>query len=131
MCKSVGINNDENIVHSGSETNIGLVNLHSENVYHGMKIISVLIGLLLVTIIIIKCNPILKKIYKKCFKKKKAVKEIYEEEMMYYPYIQDRRYIPQALQRQLQVSAPFSERCILKVPTPKLDLNCKTYETVV
>ena len=131
MCKSVGINNDENVVHSGSETNIGLVNLHSENVYHGMKIISVLIGLLLVTIIIIKCNPILKKIYKKCFKKKKAVKEIYEEEMMYYPYIQDRRYIPQAPQRQLKVSAPFSERCILKVPTPKLDLNCKTYETVV
>ena len=131
MCKSVGINNDENIVHSGSETNIGLVNLHSENVYQGMKIISVLIGLLLVTIIIIKCNPILKKIYKKCFKKKKAVKEIYEEEMMYYPYIQDRRYIPQAPQRQLKVSAPFSERCILKVPTPKLDLNCKTYETVV
>ena len=131
MCKSVGINNDENIVHSGSETNIGLVNLHSENVYHGMKIISVLIGLLLVTIIIIKCNPILKKIYKKCFKKKKAVKELYEEEMMYYPYIQDRRYIPQAPQRQLKVSAPFSERCILKVPTQKLDLNCKTYETVV
>ena len=131
MCKSVGINNDENIVHSGSETNIGLVNLHSENVYHGMKIISVLIGLLLVTIIIIKCNPILKKIYKKCFKKKKAVKELYEEEMMYYPYIQDRRYIPQAPQRQLKVSAPFSERCILKIPTPKLDLNCKTYETVV
>ena len=131
MCKSVGINNDENIVHSGSETNIGLVNLHSENVYHGIKIIYVLTGLLLVTIIIIKCNPILKKIYKKCFKKEKAVKEIYEEEMMYYPYIQDRRYIPQALQRQLKVSAPFSERCILKVPTPKLDLNCKTYETVV
>ena len=131
MCKSVGINNDENVVHSGSETNIGLVNLHSENVYHGMKIISVLIGLLLVTIIIIKCNPILKKIYKKCFKKKKAVKEIYEEEMMYYPYIQDRRYIPQAPQRQLKVSAPFSERCILKTPTPKMDLNCKTYETVV
>ena len=75
MCKSVGINNDENIVHSGSETNIGLVNLHSENVYHGMKIISVLIGLLLVTIIIIKCNPILKKIYKKCFKKKKQLKK--------------------------------------------------------
>ena len=131
MCKSVGINNDENIVHSGSETNIGLVNLHSENVYHGMKIISVLIGLLLVTIIIIKCNPILKKIYKKCFKKKKAVKEIYEEEMMYYPYIQDRRYIPQAPQRQLKVSAPFSERCILKTSTPKMDLNCETYETVV
>ena len=130
MCKSVGINNDENIVHSGSETNIGLVNLHSENVYHGMKIISVLIGLLLVTIIIIKCNPILKKIYKKCLKKK-AVKEIYEEEMMYYPYIQDRRYIPQAPQRQLKVSAPFSERCILKTPTPKMDLNCETYETVV
>ena len=131
MCKSVGINNDENIVHSGSETNIGLVNLHSENVYHGMKIISVLIGLLLVTIIIIKCNPILKKIYKKCLKKEKAVKEIYEEEMMYYPYIQDRRYIPQAPQRQLKVSAPFSERCILKAPTPKMDLNCETYETVV
>ena len=131
MCKSVGINNDENVVHSGSETNIGLVNLHSENVYHGMKIISVLIGLLLVTIIIIKCNPILKKIYKKCFKKEKAVKELYEEEMMYYPHFQDRRYIPQAPQRQLKVSAPFSERCILKVPTPKLDLNCKTYETVV
>ena len=131
MCKSVGIHNDENVVHSGSETNIGLVNLHSENVYHGMKIISVLIGLLLVTIIIIKCNPILKKIYKKCFKKEKAVKELYEEEMMYYPYFQDRRYIPQAPQRQLKVSAPFSERCILKVPTPKLDLNCKTYETVV
>ena len=131
MCKSVGINNDENVVHSGSETNIGLVNLHSENVYHGMKIISVLIGLLLVTIIIIKCNPILKKIYKKCFKKEKAVKELYEEEMMYYPYFQDRRYIPQAPQRQLKVPAPFSERCILKVPTPKLDLNCKTYETVV
>ena len=67
----------------------------------------------------------------KVFQEKKAVKEIYEEEMMYYPYIQDRRYIPQALQRQLKVSAPFSERCILKVPTPKLDLNCKTYETVV
>ena len=131
MCKSIGINNDEKVVHSRSETNIGLVNLHSENVYHGMKIISVLIGLLLVTIIIIKCNPILKKIYKKCFKKKKAVKELYEEEMMYYPYIQDRRYIPQAPQRQLKVSAPFSERCILKVPTQKLDLNCKTYETVV
>ena len=131
MCKSVGINNDENVVHSGSETNIGLVNLHSENVYHGMKIISVLIGLLLVTIIIIKCNPILKKIYKKCFKKEKAVKELYEEEMMYYPHFQDRRYIPQAPQRQLKVSAPFSERCILKVPTPKLDLNCKTYGTVV
>ena len=96
-----------------------------------MKIISVLIGLLLVTIIIIKCNPILKKIYKKCFKKEKAVKELYEEEMMYYPYFQDRRYIPQAPQRQLKVSAPFSERCILKVPTPKLDLNCETYETVV
>ena len=131
MCKSVGINNDENVVHSGSETNIGLVNLHSENVYHGMKIISVLIGLLLVTIIIIKCNPILKKIYKKCFKKEKAVKELYEEEMMYYPHFQDRRYIPQAPQRQLKVSAPFSERCILKLPTPKLDLNCKTYGTVV
>ena len=131
MCKSVGIHNDKNVVHLGSETNIRLVNLHSENVYHGMKIISVLIGLLLVTIIIIKCNPILKKIYKKCLKKEKAVKEIYEEEMMYYPYIQDRRYIPQAPQRQLKVSAPFSERCILKTPTPKMDLNCETYETVV
>ena len=69
MCKSVGIHSDENLVHSGGEnlvhsggeTNIGLVNLHSENVYHGMKIISVLIGLLLITIIIIKCNIILKK----------------------------------------------------------------------
>ena len=50
---------------------------------------------------------------------------------MYYPYIQDRRYIPQAPQRQLKVSAPFSERCILKTPTPKMDLNCETYETVV
>ena len=45
MCKSVGIHNDENVVHSGSETNIGLVNLHSENVYHGMMIISVLIDI--------------------------------------------------------------------------------------
>ena len=51
MCKSVGINNDENVVHSGSETNIGLVNLHSENVYHGMKIILMLIALLLLIII--------------------------------------------------------------------------------
>ena len=72
-----------------------------------------------------------KKIYKKCFKKEKAVKELYEEEMMYYPYFQDQRYIPQALQRQLKVSAPFSERCILKAPTPKMDFICETYETVV
>ena len=67
----------------------------------------------------------------KVFQEKKAVKELYEEEMMYYPYIQDRRYIPQAPQRQLKVSAPFSERCILKTPTPNMDLNCETYETVV
>ena len=54
--------NDENLVHSGSETNIGFIILHSENVYHGIKMIKVLIGLILVTTIIIKCNPILKKL---------------------------------------------------------------------
>ena len=69
---------------------------------------------------------------------------------MYFPYFQDRRYIPQAPQRQLKVTAPFSERCIpqplqrqlkvpapfierciLKVPTQELNLNWKKYETSV
>ena len=61
--------NDQNLVHSGSELNIGFVNVHTETVNHGIKLISILLGLLLIAILVCKCKPLVKYIYKKCFKK--------------------------------------------------------------
>ena len=63
--------NDKNLVHSGSELNIGFVNVHTETINHGIKVISILLGLFLVIIIICKCNPMMKLLYKKCFKKQR------------------------------------------------------------
>ena len=63
--------NDKNLVHSGSELNIGFVNVHTETINHGIKVFSILLGLFLIIIIVCKCNPMLKLLYKKCFKKQR------------------------------------------------------------
>ena len=125
MCNSISTDkkhNDENLVHSGSETNIGFINLHSENVYHGIKMITVLIGLLLVTTILIKCNPILKKLYKKGFKKEKALNKEFqhylsEKKVMCYPCCQDRR----SLQQNNQLQAIDDKVPMIKYKGSQLD----------
>ena len=63
--------NDKNLVHSGSELNIGFVNVHTETINHGIKVFSILLGLFLIIIIVCKCNPMMKLLYKKCFKKQR------------------------------------------------------------
>ena len=75
--------NDGNLDHSGGETNIGFINLHYETVNHGIKMISILLALLMVTIIICKCSPFLKTLCQKYFMKQRD------------PYIEYQQYLAQ------------------------------------
>ena len=71
--------NNENLVHSGHETNIGFFNFHSETVNHGIKMISVLTFLAMIVFIIWKCSPFFKTFYKRCIQRQQTQYSEYQQ----------------------------------------------------
>ena len=91
-----------NLVHPGAETNIGFINLHNETVSHGIQTMSLLLALVMVTIIICKCSPILITLYEKCFMKHRD------------PYMEYQNYLAQ--NRMNILYGDFKQNHELKLP---------------
>ena len=71
--------NNEDLAHSGHETNIGFFNFHSETVNHGIKMISVLTFLAMIVFIIWKCSPFFKNFYKRCIQRQQTQYSEYQQ----------------------------------------------------